>query len=283
MSFTAVIRISHFDESPSRALDSILDNAHKFGQTLIITTNKTIVNKKYSTLNIEQKPSLKVSDVTQPVIMEIPPNCRFTSSTIEKIETKIENSSFEKCVFHIPTIAVFRPPYLSWPLYGLLLVSYIIQWFRQWWDTTMYETDDIVVKMIITKGSKRLIAKPNKYNVDTYIDDKTTILKQPDGIFRHFNTHRNYTLGWWVVWVTWLSVCVFFTLVLITSGQIHTRVIAIATTLSVILYTCIFQLFSYKYISVPGKIVFLICFPLYLMVFPYVVLWYRLKLKRRKL
>ena len=103
MSFTAVIRISEFNESPTRALDSILENKSKFAKTLVITKNKRTVNKKYDALGIEQKPSLKAVDVPTGCVFEVPPGSKFTASTIEKTEAKIEASSFEKTVFHIPT------------------------------------------------------------------------------------------------------------------------------------------------------------------------------------
>ena len=282
MSFTAVIRISEFDESPTRALDSILENKSKFAKVLIITTNKTTVNKKYTPLDIEQKPSLKVVDVPTGCVFEVPPGSKFTPSTIEKTEAKIETSSFEKTVFHIPTTTTVKPTPIYWSVYGFILVSHVLQWVRQWWDKGMYERDDIVARLVITKGTKRVISTPNAYNVDTYIDDDSATIVAKDGLFRHIKTHRNYGLGWWVLWTLWLSTCVFFTFVVIASGTIHPRVLAIAIRLIVVCYSCILQLLSYKYIHIPGKVVFMACFPVYLMMFPFVVFYYRLKIKQRE-
>ena len=288
MSFTAVIYITAFDESPTRALNSILDNESKFRQTLIITKKKTNIHKKYESLNIEQHPSLKVANVSGSCILEIPPNCSFTSSTIEKIETKIEKSSFEKFVFHVPTITTVEPTMFSWSFYGLFLVSHVLQWIRQWWDKGMYERDDIVARLVITKGSTRFISKPNGYNVEQYIDDDTALVKQSNAdfgyLFRHFNTHRNYGIYNWLMWIVMIfaSIWVFFTYILVASGQIHTNVLLFIGVSLTIIYTCIVQLLSYRYIHIPGKLVLMVCLPLYLLVFPYAVFWYRLKIQKRK-
>jgi len=276
MIFAAVIRISEFNESARCALESIVKCRHKFSQTIIVTNTIKNYGKQYECLNIVQCPSLKVDKVTSLCILEIPPHCSFVEKTIESIEKAIAKASFEHTIFHVPTIATFKLAWNKQPLYGLVLVSFVLQWLRQWWSGgTMYENDDIVARMVITRGSRRKIAKKTSYNVSKYIHDENAICAHTS-VFRHFNAHLNYGLDWWVVYTAWLWICtsIFFALLML--GQIYFTTTMIGVSVMVtMLYAMVIQLFSNYYIRFAGKPIFLVLFPLYIVWFPFALFWYK--------
>jgi hypothetical protein len=300
MSLGVIIRLSSFDEDPSRALDSVLDNLEHISDVTVVypaykndmkipwSAKKNAIIEAGKAFAITPTPS-HINDAAI-AIVEIPPYCSVGKGAFEMIKTQLKRS--DKTNFAISTITVL--PNLS-PFYGFLIVSIVLDWLwsRIIHRDKLYQTNDIRVRCVMQRAGRKYVA-PDEHWVWRYIWNDSCAPKLYGGdmaIMRppyarsgwgyvhwtlHF--HRNYKWGTWLfvfaVPYSIIALCVV-ALVYSTAG-VSWFVVSNFGVILLMAFTI-----SGHYLETPARRIMCILTPLYLVFFPLAIVYAKVMAENR--
>lgn len=303
MSFTAVIRMTGYDESPQRALQSIANNKEHFSDVVIVNKAYSSDDKMYQgyaedkakiqepiplngdknnmySISVKEVPEFDVIHCNGWNVIEIPPYCEVKRGALDMIQTRLKTGSVYETHMGVTTATIL--PDLS-PFYGFLVVAQVIGWFwnRVWERNKLYQYTDLRVTAIIQRGKKRFMAPSNfmwrlwnngcipvLYGGDGAISNPPSDRTGWDYVMWTLYTHQNFGFGLWifpysVFWIT-LSLAGLGLL----WGNITSLYILGVWFLEFVSAYLICQ----TYMKIPFGPVYYLFFPLYWMAFPFVLL-----------
>ena len=273
--FSVVIKITKFNESPRRAIQSILNNLNYVDQVRIVNpyfTNEKDMYKGWEEdkkkLNVIIEPELKEKELGD-IVVEIPPNCDLKSGAFNTIEKRLRHSNDNQ-----NTLALI--PQLNLKGFGIMqgyfIVLYLIDWFwnRLYENNKLIQYTDIQARYMMRKGSKKFLPKPKFsqrfWNVETIpkIPVDTAVLEDQN-IMQTLYNHQNMRFGLWIL--TYFLVWFFLTTLFVAlPGQFYSIVFwGVGSLLS--------YLTTQFYIKTNYKLFYVLLFPLYWVTFPFILIY----------
>ena len=283
-SFTAIIQLSDFQETPTRALNSIHECRSFFKQVFLVSAKNVVYDtQKFNYVTVVDV--VKQDAIEAVAVLNIPPMCKFERSTLLKLWKKMRKSKFSEYTFGVHTVhnvssSGFRLGSVFW--YAMLLVSTVWDALHSRWERAkIYQTNDIVARTVYQKGGRTHISSLSApwyarvYNpfFASAIYDTNAVIKpgrfDREYVLRHLCTHAHYGFS---LWIFFYATLFLWTMMLLFA--VFTMQFPVFVTLCIwVLAWSTVLLFANWHIKMPYLHGFALLFPLWLLLFPFAVLY----------
>jgi len=299
------IHITGFSESPISAIRGILANKSRVNEVRFIypsyQDDKTSMYPEWSehrkeledaNVGVYFDATLNADNLSNgSVVVEVPPYCELKLGAFESISKEIGNANMAQTHFALSTSTKLRKFSL---LYGFLVVLTVIDWLwnRFYEHNKLVQYTDVRGRFLLRKGQRRFLPKENEFTwrlwnsqvmPKVYAGD-TAILSPPPPVSGWsyivwlLHTHKHLGMGFWIapfsaIWgflsISWFTM--LWNAIIYRSfwlGGYATSIWAIEI--------CISFLICGHYIRLDYKNVFYVLFPVYFMLFPFMLMYSKL-------
>lgn len=298
-SYTAVVRVTEFNESCKAAVAGLISCQKYFKQ--IIFVHPSYVDDETSMYNgwIEDREKLKsvsqidfvydlkAHSIHGDSIIEITPYCQLRPGGIEHLHAQIKASSVQETHFGLTTDIIVR----DWSLfYGFLVISQFIDWWwqRVWNRGKLYQYTDVRVRTLICKGGQRYLPETSFFWRVWNNGCKSRIYGKdyaqtwaPRGYgftLWYFYNHLHYRWSWWLFPYS------FFYIIYTLAGWalIVNRNYTSLYILAIYLFQTISSYFICEsYMKISNGALYYLAFPIYWALFPFFLIHAKLYVPQR--
>lgn len=229
MSFTAVIRLTGFNENPHRALVSIEENKYAFSDVVIVNPfyvsdqrmypnyveDKAAIEAPYDLGNgnmrvvtVTQVEEFNVAHCKGYYVLEIPPHCEFKRGAVELLHTQVGKSTVHQTHLGLSTSTLFQDFSI---MYGFVVICQVMSWYwtRIWERGKLYQYTDLRCTAILQRGKTRFVA-PSQFSwrfwnngcIPVMYGAEVAICKPQQRGWEYvvwlLHTHTNFTWGLWL-------------------------------------------------------------------------------------